>query len=413
MSKNKLSSLVSIIFILILAGVYVFAQTSGVSHFPSEITCTTDLCIKGGKIGIGTTNPGVKLDVVVPSGQNPIAKLISQDTSVNRWVQIGTGSAYMNLGIASADSTKNFAYIWSSSGNFMIGNDGNPAFVVSGMAGGSVGVAGSVSGAIFYDNPNASYYVDPDGITKLNFVSIIGHQGEDKRLDLIGSNSCCGYNHIESYGKPLALNWGTGQPIYMGDGNPITVKTRGNFFVESANINVGSMGFGGHPARGTTNFDAWIDPGEEQDFVFTYAGCADEAACQNEDFIFNFNPHGTNYHTLTINMVSGNMWLKGGLNADFVVQRSSVDYKKNLERYNGSFLKRVKNIQPYLYNFKKEGKTSKKHFGYLAEDLPKEVLSESGKEIDLNAYSAMLLKLIQEQQEEIDTLKKEIEKLKK
>ena len=109
-----------------------------------DINGSTKMVINSsGNVGIGTTNPGAKLDVIATAGQNPIASLTSPDTLSNRWVQIGNGSAYMNLGIASAttpNNTQNFSYIWSSSDKFMIGSDGNPTIVVSGMTNGNVGI---------------------------------------------------------------------------------------------------------------------------------------------------------------------------------------------------------------------------------------------------------------------------------
>ncbi|MCS7094175.1 MAG: hypothetical protein RMJ18_03280, partial [Candidatus Aenigmarchaeota archaeon] len=100
-----------------------------------------------GNVGIGTSNPGARLEVVSGAGQNPIAILTSPDVLANRWVRIGTGSAYMNLGVGSATSpqnTQNFTYIWSGSDRFMIGSDGNPTLVVYGMSSGNVGIGTSV-----------------------------------------------------------------------------------------------------------------------------------------------------------------------------------------------------------------------------------------------------------------------------
>lgn len=271
---------------------------------------------------------------------------------------------------------------------------------------------------------------------KLNVVSDEGGEFTSFQTSNTGNswvriqNGVTGMNLGIGNITPHPYIWSWSNLFFIGnDGNPtLFVDGMGN-----GNVYVGTVfpsrqaklvvrdnysGCGEVGLGGGVNYDMWVDPGTEEDFWITYAGCADDAACHIEDLVFNFNPHGTNYHAMSLNMLSGNLWLKGGLNADWVVQRSSIRYKKNLEKSNISFLDRVKNIQPYFYNFKSEQTNDKKHFGYLAEDLPKEILAKDGN-VDMMAYNGMLLKLIQEQQEllekqqrEIKILQKEIQRLK-
>ncbi len=91
-----------------------------------------------GNVGIGTTTPAAKL-TVNSQVQNVIANFASSSAS-NSWIGVQNNTSQVNLGIASQPSTLGYAYIWSSGGKFMIGNDGNPTFVVDGMGNGNVGI---------------------------------------------------------------------------------------------------------------------------------------------------------------------------------------------------------------------------------------------------------------------------------
>jgi hypothetical protein len=106
----------------------------------------TSFYIRGdGYVGIGTTSPGAKLDVI--SGGNPISKFYSSD-SANKWVEIGNAATHMNLGVSSSSSTTpNFPYIWSQSDKLMIGSDGYPTLAVVGMGNGNVGIRTTNPGA--------------------------------------------------------------------------------------------------------------------------------------------------------------------------------------------------------------------------------------------------------------------------
>jgi hypothetical protein len=80
---------------------------------------------------------------------------------------------------------------------------------------------------------------------------------------------------------------------------------------------------------------------------------------------------------------------------------SSIQFKKDLHPYTGNLLDKVSKLQPYLYHFKTESGKDQKHFGYIVEDLPKEV-TVNGKFVDSNSYQGMLLRLIQELNEKIE-----------
>lgn len=95
-----------------------------------------EIYYNGGNVGIGTANPASSLDV---RANGRIASLYYNGSS-NSWVEIGNAVAHMNLGVGAQVATSGVPYIWSASGNFMIGNDGAPTLFVQGMGLGNVGI---------------------------------------------------------------------------------------------------------------------------------------------------------------------------------------------------------------------------------------------------------------------------------
>ena len=96
-----------------------------------------------------------------------------------------------------------------------------------------------------------------------------------------------------------------------------------------------------------------------------------------------------------------------------VVQRSKEEYKKNFEKYENA-LSLIKNIDIYKYNFKSENDNDKKHIGFVIGKkykYPKEVtINDEG--VDVYAFASICCKAIQEQQEQIEKMQKEINSLK-
>jgi hypothetical protein len=99
---------------------------------------TSYLTIKGGNVGIGSTAPQALLHVATGSA-NAMAIFESTGSS-NSCITVKNSVAQLNAGIGSTGSTNGYPYLWSSSGKFMIGNDGNPTLVINGMGNGNVGI---------------------------------------------------------------------------------------------------------------------------------------------------------------------------------------------------------------------------------------------------------------------------------
>ena len=97
-----------------------------------------------------------------------------------------------------------------------------------------------------------------------------------------------------------------------------------------------------------------------------------------------------------------------------LTQTSLEKEKKNFEKFENG-LETLKNIDIYKYNLKNEKDDDKKHIGFVIGNkfnYSKEVTSKNNDGVDLYSFISVCCKAIQEQQEEIEELKKEIEKLK-
>jgi hypothetical protein len=98
-----------------------------------------------------------------------------------------------------------------------------------------------------------------------------------------------------------------------------------------------------------------------------------------------------------------------------ISQRSLANLKKNIKKYDTNALDLIKNGDINEFNYKNEKEEDKKHIGFVIGDnykTPQEFISNDGKGIDTATVVGILVKAIQEQQEEIENLKKEMEELK-
>jgi hypothetical protein len=93
-----------------------------------------------------------------------------------------------------------------------------------------------------------------------------------------------------------------------------------------------------------------------------------------------------------------------------VCQGSKAEIKKNFEKLDNA-LDIVKETDIYKYNLKKEKNTEKKHIGFVIGDKFKyrqEITSKDNEGVDLYSMVSVLWKAVQEQQKEIEELKKVI-----
>lgn len=103
-----------------------------------------------------------------------------------------------------------------------------------------------------------------------------------------------------------------------------------------------------------------------------------------------------------------------GITTPTLTQTSLESEKKNFEKLKNA-LDIIKAIDIYKYNLKTENDKDKKHIGFVIGDkynYSKEVTSLDNTGVDTYSFVSLCCKAIQEQQEQIEELKKEIEKLK-
>lgn len=105
------------------------------------------------------------------------------------------------------------------------------------------------------------------------------------------------------------------------------------------------------------------------------------------------------YITLSGTMVCGGVNVSGNIN-----QTSSINFKTNIEKFEEKALDLVNKVNIVKYNYKND--LSTQHIGFIAEDTPKELSSEKQNVMDIGSCIGVLLKSIQELQEEIKKLKK-------
>ena len=102
----------------------------------------------------------------------------------------------------------------------------------------------------------------------------------------------------------------------------------------------------------------------------------------------------------------------GNVTCVSLTQTSSENEKKNIKEYTENAIEIIKNIDIYKYNFKTEADNTKKHIGFVIGDKYKyseEVTSNENNGVDLYSFVSLCCRAIQEQQEEIEELKKRLE----
>jgi Tfp pilus assembly protein PilN len=91
--------------------------------------------------------------------------------------------------------------------------------------------------------------------------------------------------------------------------------------------------------------------------------------------------------------------------------------KKDITGLPGSTLKKIMQIKPVAYRYQVELESAPRSIGFLAQDVQQqfpELVAQNGDYLSLNyaGFGVLAIKAIQEQQTEIDQLKKENEALK-
>lgn len=106
----------------------------------------------------------------------------------------------------------------------------------------------------------------------------------------------------------------------------------------------------------------------------------------------------------------------GDVYANNFVPNSSMTLKKDIQALTSAeyreILSKLVQTQVYHFRFRKQAQEGKLNIGLIAEKSPREIVSEDGKGVNLGEAVGFLLAAIKAQQEEINSLKKEINSLK-
>jgi hypothetical protein len=89
-----------------------------------------------GYLGLGTTSPSAPLTVESSVSMSSTSLFKNAGTG-NSWISVANNTGQANLGVGAAMP---YGYLWSNTGNFFVGDDGNPTLFVNGMANGNVGI---------------------------------------------------------------------------------------------------------------------------------------------------------------------------------------------------------------------------------------------------------------------------------
>lgn len=111
---------------------------------------------------------------------------------------------------------------------------------------------------------------------------------------------------------------------------------------------------------------------------------------------------------------SGTYIKYNGISTPSLSQTSKEEDKKNFEKLENG-LEILKDIDIYKYNLKSENDNTKKHIGFVIGEnynYREEVTSNENNGVDLYSFVSLCCKAIQEQQQEIEELKKRLEEIK-
>ena len=347
-----------------------------------------------GNVGIGTTNPGQKLDV---AGQVHATGDICTDQSGGVCLSTAAGGV-------SGSGSANYIPKWTGSTSL-----GNSAIYQSGS---NIGI-GTAS-------PNNKLEVQNGAIA-------IRYDNQDSKLRFHDPGNAWYSMGIDvSDSRKFKINYGGN----VGDNSNFTMTTSGNVGIGTTNPNdklevSGNVRANRLTDRDNTNY--YIDPNgtsrlsytvsngydfsNERDLrsggdgrLFRYGG---QASMSFDDWLYMYDSNDGGLTNIKFNVDSEAVYAKA------FYYSSDKNLKYNIEPLNGS-LSKILELEPVAFNWKDDDKIS---IGLIAQDVEKifpEVVSgeEGSKVVNYGILVAPLIEAVKEQQKEIDELKAEIEALK-
>ena len=233
-------------------------------------------------------------------------------------------------------------------------------------------------------------------------ISKINQTAEQTQIDA---------NKISLYGKTIDLTSGS---INIRSNN-FNVDTNGTATVRDINITSGKILLEGGSSN-NPNFR--VGNGEEYTYILDDGILVNAQRCsiavgKNNQAVLGTTSDGND----TALSLSGNANIiltsvDGSVTASSYNYNSLKKYKKDIKKYKENAVDIIKNSNIYSFKYKYQ---NKKTIGFVIdnpEDTPTEIVSEDGKSINSYSVIGLLWKAVQEQQAQIEELKKEINKLK-
>ena len=244
-------------------------------------------------------------------------------------------------------------------------------------------------------NIELSKKVDDETLTGANIMLRIN---DDESEAMIKADK------ISLEGKTIDL---TGEDITI-DSDNFKVDAEGNVTCNSLELTGGSIDLSIDDTSGVESF-ALKSPLHESSVYFTG---------RNIEMYSYYSMHRMIDIGVINNTAKGYIDCDGDVTCVSVIQTSRESLKKNIEDYIENALDIVNQSKIYTYNFKTENDDDKKHIGFVIPDeggdykTPNEVISANEKGIDTYTMTSILWKAVQEQQEIIEQMQKEIKELK-
>lgn len=190
--------------------------------------------------------------------------------------------------------------------------------------------------------------------------------------------------------------------------NNFNVDTNGNMTCNSATMNNSQIQGGNLKMWGNTTLDGvrvFSDSSQNTSYM---------AYMVSDSIGVNKGSHSASMLSDAITVGASTMY-EDHITTPYVTQTSLAENKKNFEKLQDNALNILKTIDIYKYNLKNEKDTDKKHIGFVIGDnfnYSKEVTSLDNTGVDNYSFTSLCCKAIQEQQEQIEELKKEIKEMK-
>lgn len=255
-----------------------------------------------------------------------------------------------------------------------------------------------------YTTINGGFKIDNTGNMECNNATINGaiiSNGSKFRVDAEGNMTCSGAR-MDNIG------------IYNGNGRFI-VDSTGNLQCQQVTC-TGQLTVQDQ----MTGVNNGIDVYGERDGIIKLANHARHRFMLSRDNIVVANFYigdSNNSGNLSLRNSSGTETINGNGSTGVIkcvslTQTSLEEAKKDFEKLDNA-LDLIKGIDIYKYNLKTEDNGDKKHIGFVIGDgykYKREITDKQNKGVDLYSFVSLCCKAIQEQQEEIEELRKLVNK---